>query len=229
MVASVYRAGSPEFPDPLDTTGSLLHGGRFNAPGLSSVLYTSLDPFTACLEFLDASPDDAVDRLLLYVIPVRLEGVLDLRNPDAVAALVPVESPKTIIELDFALDDRRLPTAVAAAAAAVGADSVLAPSGAWHRYADDSPGIQLDAARLDPTRLQWIPPPDGLLQFPATATLESHHPGRSGKDPAAAGADLRRLGRTRLAVTILTGGNLVSSCPDGEPFKNLQRTYVNLE
>ncbi len=170
VVASVYRARPPEFPDPLDTTGSLLHGGRFNAPGLSSVLYTSLDPFTACLEFLDASPDDAVDRLLLYEISVRLEGVFDLRNPDVQAALGPMGSPETIAEADFVLDDRRLPAVVAAAAAAVGADGVVAPSAAWHRYADDPPGIQLDAARLDPTRFWRIAPPDGLLPFPATAT-----------------------------------------------------------
>lgn len=146
------------------------YGGRFNPPGFSSVLYTSLDPFTACLEFLDASPDDAVDRLLLYAIPVRLEGVLDLRDPDVLTALVPVGSPGTITDLDFALDDRRLPTAVAAAAPAVGADGVLAPSAAWHRYADDPPWIQLDATRLEPTRLPWIPPADGFLLFPAMAT-----------------------------------------------------------
>jgi hypothetical protein len=147
----------------------MLYGGRFNAPGFSSILYTSLDPFTACLEFLDASPDNAVDRLLLYVIHVRLEAVLDLRDPDALAVLVPVGSPRTVTDLDFVLDDRRLPTAVAAAAAAVGGDGVLAPSAAWHRYADDPPGIQLDAARLEPT-LEWAPSPDGLLGFPATPT-----------------------------------------------------------
>ncbi len=120
----VFRARVSEHPDPSDATGSLVYGGRYNPPGLFSVLNCSLDPWVAGLEVLDHHPD-GVDELIIFELRVAMQRVLDFRDPGVIAALTVEGAAQPLMPVDLTADDLRLQVAIAALALAVGADGLL--------------------------------------------------------------------------------------------------------
>lgn len=77
---------------PLDSTGSLLHGGRWNTAGTSSALYlgtpqeTVLDDLAAAVRALDLEAADLPD-FVLHEVQVSAVRLLDLSTPEACASV----------------------------------------------------------------------------------------------------------------------------------------------
>ena len=85
VVFRVVREGL----DPLGTTGSLKAGGRFNPPNEFGALYASLEASTAAKEVARGLRLRGIDpeqfpeeRWWVYELEVKLEGILDLTDPD---------------------------------------------------------------------------------------------------------------------------------------------------
>lgn len=136
---TVYRARPQQWPYPLDSRGSLLYGARFNPTGLFAPLYASLDPWTACLELLDHT-DEQADSILVYELRVRLAAVVDLRNQALLHALS--HDPQApITPAGLMASDLRLAVALAAVVSALGMEGLLVPSAAWDRHVMDPPGL----------------------------------------------------------------------------------------
>lgn len=137
---TIFRARTAEFPDPLDSQGSLDHGGRYNPKGLFSALYCSLDPWVASLEVLD-NHSTGTDDLIVYAFNVALQRVADLRVPGLLRTLATPGGP-ALTPLDLVDMDQRLPASIATLAAANDLDGLLVPSAAWARHQDDLPVIE---------------------------------------------------------------------------------------
>ena len=131
--------------------GSLIYGGRYNPPGLFSVLNCSLDPWVAGLEVLDHHPD-GVDELIIFELRVAMRRVLDFRDPGVIAALTVEGATQPLMPVDLTADDLRLPVAIAGLALAVGADGLLVPSAAWARHTDDLPNIEAEFRLVPPAQ-----------------------------------------------------------------------------
>jgi RES domain-containing protein len=105
--------------------GSAKVGGRYNAPG-TEALYTSFSRATALAEFAqnytDADPIAAASMLSLLV---QLNRVIDLSIPSLLQALETDESALTGIRIPRA---PHIAERIGAAANAVGADGLIAPS-----------------------------------------------------------------------------------------------------
>jgi RES domain-containing protein len=123
---------------PFDTVGTLNAGGRFNPIGLFAPLYTSLNPWVACLEVLDRQPEIGAD-LIVHQIDVRLRATLDIREPAVISSLATHGLQHPLQPLDVTTGSTSLPIAITALAYATGIDGILAPSAAWHRHADSPP------------------------------------------------------------------------------------------
>lgn len=134
----VFRVRSTDRPNPLDATGSLLEGGRYNPPGLFSVLYCSLDPWIAHLEFLDHQETGSAN-VISFTFPVALTRVLNLRNPALLEALV-ISTDRPLVLEDLTVEDR-LPLAFGTIAQTMQLDGLVVPSAAWGRHEDDLPVI----------------------------------------------------------------------------------------
>jgi RES domain-containing protein len=88
--------------DPLSTLGSVQNGGRYNSPGVTGVLYTSVASETAIGEVargliargINPQSYDAGDWWL-YELEVSLDAVLDLTDP-AVTSQLEVNSQNLV-------------------------------------------------------------------------------------------------------------------------------------
>lgn len=105
--------------------GSAKAGGRYNAPG-TEALYSSFSRATALAEFTqnytDADPIAAASMLSLLV---RLDRVIDLRDPSLLRALETDESALTGLRIPRA---SHIAERIGTAASAIGADGLIAPS-----------------------------------------------------------------------------------------------------
>jgi RES domain-containing protein len=138
---------------PFDTVGTLNAGGRFNPIGLFAPLYTSLNPWVACIEVLDRQPEIGAD-LIVHQIDVRLRATLDIREPAVISSLAAHGLQRPLQPLDVTTGSTSLPIAITALAYTVGIDGILAPSAAWHRHADSRSTLLLDS------RIEHLPPED---------------------------------------------------------------------
>jgi RES domain-containing protein len=116
--------------DPLGTVGSLKAGGRFNAPGEFTALYTSLDPVTANKEVARGLRQRGIDpsqfpagSWWIYELEVEIEDVLDLTNRE-ILQRIEVKSEA------LTRDELNKPRNIAAEARSHGFEALLVPSAA---------------------------------------------------------------------------------------------------
>jgi RES domain-containing protein len=112
--------------NPLSGAGARSAGGRWNPPESFSTLYLAAERDTAIAEFermaarAGRAPDDFLPRRL-YRYDVRLAGLLDLRTPDARAAV-------DLREDELLGDDSGPCQVLGEAAQYLGREGVIAPS-----------------------------------------------------------------------------------------------------
>jgi RES domain-containing protein len=114
--------------DPLSGMGALLNGGRWNPPQSFATVYLGLDIETVVDEFhrMAARQGLTVDDFLprrLYRVRVRLGSVLDLRAPEARAAL-------SLTDSLLRGDDPSACQGIGEAADYLGREAIVAPSAA---------------------------------------------------------------------------------------------------
>jgi RES domain-containing protein len=99
--------------------------GRYHRPGDPWPLYASLEPATVWAEWAAATHgaiDPAEERRRLWAIDVEALPVLDLRDPETVAALG--------VDLADLVGPRSAAQALGETARALGAEGIVAPSAA---------------------------------------------------------------------------------------------------
>ena len=123
-----YRQMAPKYTkDPTSGEGARILGGRWNPTGLAA-LYASDNPDAAVAELARLaernarSPHDYMPRVMVE-LDVALASILDLRHPDAQAAL-------GITMQDTRSDDLSRCQAIGEAAHYLGREAVIAPSAA---------------------------------------------------------------------------------------------------
>ena len=133
-----FRFGSLRYLRPreiLSGLGSFKVGGRFNAPGSFPAVYASLDKATAVAE-LDARARyyglsaDALQPSVLVAVEMRLQALVDLRQPAVLTALG--ITPDAIATCDWraaqAAGREALTQALGRAAYENGLEALLVPS-----------------------------------------------------------------------------------------------------
>jgi len=123
----VYRHYTPTY-GPLSGEGARRQGGRWNPPDSVSVLYTASDTDTVDAEFgrqlaLARVAPTSVRPRQLATLRVRLQRILDLREPEALDAL-------GVTMDDLMADDPSLTRAIGEAAQHLGYEAIVAPSAA---------------------------------------------------------------------------------------------------
>lgn len=122
---AAYRHVASHY-NPLSGAGARSQGGRWNPKGSYSTLYLARERATAIAEFqrmasrAGRAPADFLPRRL-YTYRLRLNGLLDLTDPDALAAV-------DLTAADLSSDDLSRCQAVGEAAQHLGREGVIAPS-----------------------------------------------------------------------------------------------------
>ena len=127
FVGDAYRQQAPGF-DPVSGAGARRRGGRYNPPQSFPVLYLALTTTVAAAELrhgaerIGLQARDALPREL-YRIDLHLERVVDLRQPEALAAL-------NVTRNDLLAASQLRSRQIGTAASHLGIQALLAPSAA---------------------------------------------------------------------------------------------------
>jgi len=153
-----YRHVAPG-RSPLSGAGARFQGGRWNPPQSFATLYFGLERETVIAEFerlaarSGLAPGDFLPRRF-YRYAVRLERLVDLRDPAARAALA-------ITGTDLASKDLSTCQAIGEAGHRLGYEGILAPSAAGHGtvLAIFSDRLRSDSHVTDLDYVTWEAPP----------------------------------------------------------------------
>jgi RES domain-containing protein len=135
---TIYRSAPPKWAagrDMLTGRGNMASGARFNAPGSYPAVYGSTTPELAMMETLAYQrraglPVEQAMPLVFKAISVKVERLLDLRNPDVLASLgTTIDQLRTESWWLFrARGEESLTQAIGRAAHACRVQAILAPS-----------------------------------------------------------------------------------------------------
>jgi RES domain-containing protein len=138
--ATAFRAAHPRYaqmPDLVSGVGAMVHGSRWNAPGVLTVLHAAMSPEGALAEVMAGRrkyglPDKLALPLVLRGIGIRLTRVLDLCDGGVRVSLRMSED--RLVGADWEAENRAgreaVTQAVGRAAAEAGFEGLVVPSAA---------------------------------------------------------------------------------------------------
>lgn len=138
--ATVFRAAHPQYaqmPDLVSGVGAMVHGSRWNAPGVLTVLHAAMTPEGALAEVMAGRrkygmPDKLALPLVLRGIGIQLTRVLDLCDGGVRVSLRVSED--RLVGADWEAENRAgreaVTQAVGRAAAEAGFEGLVVPSAA---------------------------------------------------------------------------------------------------